>query len=175
MHKVLAVIIEFNKRKDGNTVLRCVRDDGSVTWQRNENQQARFFPLHDLLHYAVESELGFAHGFFGLIAAGWTIDETTGKSARGPLPHETLEVEHFVSSFTAEWNSATGWTAEDFNEQAASFARTRGSPAPRSLSDEQLKRVRDRFNELVARWRDLPEGETLRLEFPATPRARSNS
>ena len=169
------MIIEFAKRKDGNTVLRCVRDDGSVTWQRNENQHARFFPLHDLLHYAVESELAFAQGFFGLIAAGWNIDETTGKSARGPLPQEAREVEHFVSSFTAEWNSAAGWTAADFNEQAASFASTRGSPAPRSLTDEQLMRVRDRFNDVVARWRDLPDGETLRLEFPATPRVRSSS
>jgi len=175
VHKVLAVIVEFAKRKDGNTVLRCIRDNGSVTWQRNENQHARFFPLHDLLHYAVESELDFAQGFFGLIAAGWNIDETTGKSARGALPHEALEVEHFVSSFTAEWNSATGWTAADFNDQSASFARTRGLPAPRSLSDEQLERVRGRFNELVTRWRDLPEGETLRLEFSTTPRGRSSS
>jgi len=175
LHKVLAVIIEFAKRKDGNTILRCIRDDGSSTWQRNENQHARFFPLHDLLHYAVETELGVAQGFFGLIEAGWNIDETTGKSARGSLPPEALEVEHFVSSFTAEWNSATGWTAADFNEQAASFASTRGSPAPRSLTDEELTRVRDRFNELAAYWRDLPDGETLRLEFATTPRGRSSS
>jgi len=175
VHKVLAVIIEFAKRKDGNTVLRCVRDDGSSTWQRNENQQARFFPVHDLLHYAVESELEFAQGFFGLIAAGWNIDETTGKSARGPLPPDALEVEHIVSSFTAEWNSEADWTAVDFNEQAASFARTRGWCAPRALTDEQLGRVRDRFRELVARWRDLPEGEILRLQFPTTRRGRSNS
>ncbi|HZE12780.1 MAG TPA: hypothetical protein VE086_03400 [Chthoniobacterales bacterium] len=175
VHKVLAVIIEFAKRKDGNTVLRCVRDDGSSTWQRNEDQHAGFFPIHDLLHYAVESELGFAQGFFGLIGAGWNMDQTTGKSARGPLPHEALEVEHFVSLFTAEWNSATVWTAAEFAEQATSFARARGWPAPRYLTDEQLTHVRDRFNELVARWRDLPDGETLRLEFPATPRARSSS
>ena len=174
VRKVLSVIIEFTKRKDSNTVLRCLRDDGSSTWQRNENQHAQFFPVHDLLHYAVESELGFAEGFFGLIAAGWNIDETTGKSARGPLPAEALEVEHIVSSFTAEWNSHSPWSAADFNEQAASFARTREWPA-RSLTDEQLERVRARFNELVANWRDLPVGESLRLEFPATLPARSSS
>ena len=160
------MIIEFAKRKDGNTVLRCIRDDGSSTWQRNPNQQARFFPLHDLVHYAVESELGFTQGFFGLIAAGWNIDETTGKSARGALPTEAIEVEHIVSSFMVEWNSDSRWTGPDFNEQAATFAETRGLPLPRSLTDEQLARVRQRFNELAARWRDLPEGETLQLEFP---------
>ena len=175
MHKVLAVIIEFAKRKDGNTILRCIRDDGSSTWQRNENQHARFFPLHDLTHYAVESELGFAQGFFGLVAAGWNIEETTGKSARGPLPRETLEVEHLVSLFAAEWNSGPSWNASDFNEHTTAFAKANRLPAPRSLADEQVKRVRDRFNELAARWRDLPDGETLRFEFPATPRGRSSS
>ena len=167
MHKVFTVIIEFNKRKDGNTVLRCVREDGSSTWQRNQNEQARFFPLHDLVHYAVETELGFARGFFGLIAEGWKIDETTGKTARGGLPHETFEVEHLVSSFMAEWNSDTGWSAADFNDQGAEFAKAKGLPAPRSLTDAELARVRARFNEITGQWRDLPEGETLRLKFPA--------
>ena len=70
------MLIEFTKRADGRVVLRCVRADESVTWQRNDDQNARFFPLHDLTHYAVEIELGFARGFFGLIAEGWTIEET---------------------------------------------------------------------------------------------------
>ena len=160
------MIIEFAKRKDGNTVLRCIRDDGSSTWQRNENQHARFFPLHDLVHYAVESELGFSQGFFGLITAGWNIDETTGKSARGRLPDEALEVEHFVASFMAEWNSQTEWSASDFNAQAATFAESRSLPSPRTMTDEELERVRNRFKDLCSRWRDLSEGETLRLEFP---------
>src|SRR5437763_5924490 len=120
--KILSVIIEFTKRADGRTVLRCIRADESVTWQRNERRHARFFPLHDLTHYAVESELGFTAGFFGLIAAGWNIDETTGKSARGALPAEAIEVEHMVSSFMAEWNSNADWSAADFNEQAKAFA-----------------------------------------------------
>ena len=166
MHKVLAVIIEFTKRKDGNTVLRCVRGDGSSTWQRNDDEHGRFFPLHDLTHYAVETELGYRQGFFGLIAEGWDIDETTGKGARGGLPDEALEVEHFVSSFTAEWNSHANWSAADFNEQAAAFAKMKRLPEPRSLGEQELKQVRSRFVNLAARWRDLPEGETLRLEFP---------
>src|SRR5437763_15165049 len=89
--KILSVIIEFTKRAGGRTVLRCIRADVSVTWQRNKNQHARFFPLHDLTHYAVESELGFTAGFFGLIAAGWNIDENTGESARGPWPTDARE------------------------------------------------------------------------------------
>lgn len=64
-------------------MLRCVRADGSATWQKQESRHAAFFALHDLTHFAVESTLGFQRGFFGLIAQGWEIEETTGKQARG--------------------------------------------------------------------------------------------
>lgn len=160
------MLIEFTKRADGRTVLRCVRDDRSVTWQRNDDQNAPFFPLHDLTHYAVESELGFAQGFFGLIAEGWNIEETTGKTARGALPNEALEVEYIVSAFSAERAGGVSATAEEFNQLAANFASAKGMPPPRQLSDEDLKRVRSRFDELANRWRALPPDSTLELAFP---------
>ncbi|HEX8077601.1 MAG TPA: hypothetical protein VF511_07285, partial [Chthoniobacterales bacterium] len=134
--------IEFAKQKDGSAVLRCIRADGSVTWQKQEGQHAAFFPVHDLTHYAVETELGFGRGFYGLIAEGWEIADTTGKTARGPLPNEALEVEYFVSAFSAERASGTTSRAEEFNALAANFARSKGMPAPRRLSDEELESVR---------------------------------
>jgi hypothetical protein len=160
------VLIEFTKRADGRTVLRCVRADESVTWQRNDDQNARFFPLHDLTHYAVETELGFARGFFGLIAEGWNIDETTGKTARGALPNEALEVEYIVAAFSAERAGGAGVSASEFNQLGATFASAKGMPPPGQLSDEDLARVRSRFDELAAKWRALPRGETLELPFP---------
>jgi hypothetical protein len=160
------VLLEFTKRGDGRTVLRCVRADGSVTWQRNDDQNARFFPLHDLTHYAVETGLGFSQGFFGLIAEGWNIDETTGKTARGTLPNEALEVEYIVSAFSAERAGGARATAEDFNELAATFANAKGMPSPRRLTDEDLAKVRAHFDDLATRWRALPADSTLELAFP---------
>ncbi len=157
--------VEFTKRADGRTVLRCVRDDGSVTWQRNENEHALFFPVHDLMHYAVETELGFSQGFFGLLAGGWDISETTGKSARGPLPNETLEVEYLVSAFSAERAGNAAASAEEFNQLATTFASAKGMPRPRELSENELARVRTRFDELTMKWRALQLGTTLELSF----------
>ena len=74
--------IEIVKQPDGAGVLRCVRQDGSVTWQK-QTRHAAHFALHDLTHYAVETALGYRRGFFGLIAEGWDVDDTTGKGARG--------------------------------------------------------------------------------------------
>jgi hypothetical protein len=159
------LIIEFTKRADGRTILRCVRDDGSTTWQRVDDNQAAFFPLHDLTHYAVETELGFRRGFFGLIAEGWEIAETTGKSERGALPNEALEVEYLVSAFSADRASRAATTADAFNELGATFARAKRMPDPRQLSDEELWRVRSRFNELATKWKALACGATMELRF----------
>ncbi|HEX4630452.1 MAG TPA: hypothetical protein VH188_05760 [Chthoniobacterales bacterium] len=169
------MIIEFAKQKDGSAVLRCTRDDGSVSWQKQEGKYAAFFPLHDLMHYAVETELEFRRGFYGLIAEGWDIAETTGKTPRGALPNETLEVEYLVSAFSAERASGDTATAAEFNQLATTFAQAKGMPEAHQLSDQELRSVRSRFDELATRWRALPADAAIQLTFPATPPARSSS
>ena len=94
--------VQITKKADGSGVLRCIRDDGSVTWQKQTDRHAAFFALHDLTHFAVETTLGYQRGFFGLIAEGWEMEDTTGKGARGPLPPEAVEVEGIVGLLDAE-------------------------------------------------------------------------
>ena len=84
--------VQITKKADGSGVLRCVRADGSVTWQKQPDRHAAFFALHDLTHFAVETTLGYRQGFFGLVAEGWDFEDTGGKGARGPLPPEAVEV-----------------------------------------------------------------------------------
>lgn len=158
--------IELVKQRDGCVVLRGERDDGSAFWQKQEAKYAAFFPLHDLTHYAVETELGVADAFFGLIASGWSIEDTNGKSARGPLPLNALFVEAVVGTLDAERASPERWTAVEFNESLATlFART-GRHVPRQLTDDELTRIRRRRAELFEAWRTLDLGSALALHFP---------
>jgi hypothetical protein len=159
------LLVQITKRSDGGGVLRCVRADGSITWQKQEGRHAAFFALHDLTHFAVESTLGFRRGFFGLVAEGWEIEETTGKTARGPIPNDAKEVEYIVGSLDSERASGAIWPAEDFNRLAAFYASSSGLPEPRRLTDEGLARVRARRAELVAQWNTIAPGETLELHF----------
>ncbi|HYL77272.1 MAG TPA: hypothetical protein VEU96_23870 [Bryobacteraceae bacterium] len=152
--------IEITKRADGAGVLRCVRADGSVTWQR-QDRHAAHFALHDLTHFAVESTLGTRRAFFGLIAEGWEIEDTTGKGARGPLPGEALEVERIVGLLDAERASGAITSTEDFNN----FRVTESGSPRRSLTDEELQAIRARRAELFSQWSVLPAGGTLELEF----------
>lgn len=157
--------IEITRRPDGSGVLRCTRGDGSATWQKQESKHAAFFALHDLTHFAVESTLGYRHGFFGLIADGWDVADTTGKGARGPLPDEAAEVEYVVGVFDMERASSTLWTAEEFNENSAIQASAAGRSPMRRLTDEDLGRVRAKRGELFSRWFQLAPGQSIVLEF----------
>ena len=160
-----ALQVQLAKRTDGGMVLRCTRADGSVTWQRQEGAQAAFFPLHDLTHFAVETTRGFAPGFFGLIADGWEILETTGKGARGALPAEALLVEHLVGFLDAERASGDAWSAAEYASQLANRGAVDAGLAPAWLTDDALNRVRARRRELFAAWRAVAPGYALELTF----------
>ena len=140
--------IELEKKGDGATVLRCTRRDGSVTYQRHEGKQGVFFPIHDLTHFAVESELPSRRGFFSLVASGWDIEETTGKGSRGPLPEGAIEVEKIVGLFDLERAGVARWDAGDLG-----------------LTEAEIDRVRRRLADLLARWEALPVGAALAVDF----------
>jgi hypothetical protein len=156
--------ILLTKKTDGTTVLKCVRADGSETWQKND-RHAAFFALHDLTHYAVETELRIAEGFFGVVASGWEIEDTGQRGVAKTLPSDALFVENVVGTLDAERASAARWSADEFNESLALKARKDGRPAPRVLTDDELRRVRKRRAELFEDWHTLPPGSTLELPF----------
>ncbi|MBV8845843.1 MAG: hypothetical protein JO307_23790 [Bryobacterales bacterium] len=156
--------VQLTRRTGGGSVLRCQRADGSVTWQK-QDRHAEFFALHDLTHFAVESTLGFQNGFFGLIAQGWDIEDTTGKGVRGRLPPEAVLVEQLVGLLGYDRSSELLADAGDFNAQAASIASAHGRPAPRPLSEEELARVRSKRGELFEQWQALAPGSSLELRW----------
>ena len=160
------LVIHIKKKTDGSAALTCRRADGSVTWQRHDGQQGRFFPLHDLTHYAVETVLGHPRGFYGLVAEGWDLTDFGKPWPRGPLPVEALASELLVGFLDHERGAGVQWSADDFNASAATHYAERGPENAPHLTDEDLNTVRDRRRELFARWAALPAGEALELTFP---------
>lgn len=146
--------VEIVKQPDGSGLLRCIRADGSITWQKQSGRHAMFFALHDLTHYAVETVLGCSRGFFGLVAEGWDVEDTTGKGARGALPEEAVAVERVVGLFDSERGSGTCWTLEEFNEFS-----------PLRLTAAQIDAIRARRAGLFRQWSATAAGEKLELTF----------
>src|SRR3989454_11044850 len=120
------LVIHMKKKADGSAALSCRRADGSVTWQRQDGQQGRFFPRHDLTHYAVETILGHLRGFYGLVAEGWDLTDFGQPWPKGPLPVEALASELIVGFLDRERAAGVEWSASDFNASAETFCAQRG-------------------------------------------------
>ncbi len=157
--------IEIVKRADGAGLLRCSRADGSVTWQRQPASHAVHFTHHDLTHFAVETVLGYERGFFGMIASGWDIEDTTGKGARGPLSDESTEVESVVGLFDSERASGGLWTEGEFKQFTA-------RKMTRELDETAIRAIRATRAQLFERWAAVEIGGVLELEFAVRPALR---
>ena len=158
--------IRIKKKTDGAAALSCTRADGSTTWQRQEGQLGRFFPLHDLTHYAVESVLGFKRGFYGLLAEGWDITRFNEPGASKQLPEEAGLAEVLVGFFDVERATGTRATAEDFNWKIRTYYDEHGTPTPTfRMTDDQLDRIRALRADLFSRWHAVQPGDSLELNF----------
>jgi hypothetical protein len=159
------MIIRFTKARhaDKKHSLTCTRADGSVTWMA----ESAYFIQHDLVHYAVEMTLGYQHGFYGLVAKGWDIqdfgqvDLATGQKPEIPL--EAGQVEFIVGLLQTEM--ADGQDYEDFCAVLEAACQNRDVPAPPNISNDGLPEVRFRMAELLSTWITLPPGEAIELEF----------
>lgn len=160
-----ALTIRIKKISDGTSALSCTRADGSVTWQSNKGQQGRFFPRHDLTHYAVETVLNHRRGFYGLVAEGWDFTDFGSPWPRGPLPTDMDPSELIVGFFDSERATGMIWTAAELREKVISYYEDNDIATAFDISDEELAAVRKRRAELFAMWDAVQPGDALELPF----------
>jgi hypothetical protein len=160
------LIIRIKKKNDGSAAFSATRADGSVTWQQQNGAQGRFFPQHDLTHFAVETVLGYRRAFYGLLAEGWDLARFALPGAAEFLPAEALLAEVIVGMFDSERGSGERTSADDFNWKLDTYYEAHRSPRPEfRMNDEQMAAIRRRRAELFDRWTALPAGDTLELGF----------
>ena len=143
----------LKRHPDGSASIALTRADGTVTWQRQKGSLAMVFPSHDLTHFAVEQTLGYRGAFYGLVADGWEISDFALPWPRGPIPDEAREVELVVGLFDGMRREREGWDALQFNaelERLATDSRLVRSLS-RTLTDDDIERVRALRNDLLAR------------------------
>ena len=157
--------IRFVRRADGAVVLELCRPDGTSTWQKRAGPTAEFFVTHDLTHFAVESTLGFRHGFFGLIAEGWDLDDFGTPWPRGPLPPEAAVVEAIVGCFDVQRGAREPLSSAQCNTSTRTYCAAHGLPEPREVTEEELARVWKLLGDQIARWRATPNGGEMELTF----------
>ena len=157
------MIIRFKKGKNQSKhkpdTLTCIRDDGSVTW----TYLHRGFVHHDFAHYVVETTLGFENAFFGLVAKGYDIPDFSEPKAQRPfeIPAEAMNTEPIVALLQADLpNTPYPQDANSnglFQEHSATLSI--------SITNKQLKMMRQKLQALLQQWHDLQPGESMTLQF----------
>jgi hypothetical protein len=161
----MKLIVTRRGRTDKYDDLQCVRRDGSTTGCAMPRQG--ILP-HDLVHYVVESTLGWRHAFFGMIAAGVDIGpamEQAHDPGNAALADQAIHTEAVVESLQAQLWSGT-FDAAMFDEGVRTACTSRGRSVPQ-LPTDAGRRMFDAVLALDARWQQVPWHGTLELELPA--------
>ena len=160
----MKLIARRHGRTDKLDLLRCIRRDGSETSTAMPRQG--ILP-HDLVHYVVESALGWRHGFLGMVAAGadigWTMAQTHDPASVN-VADQAIHAEAVVESLQAQlWSAAF--------DEALFLEGVRSACEVRSRSRPQLPEgcgaaMFDQALALNARWQQVPFHGSLELEMP---------
>ena len=125
--------------------------------------ETRSLLLHDLAHYAVESEAGLKGSFYGILAkiGGYQELSVNGGAALGG---EIAITERIVGALQG------AMTREEFDEAAfqsevADYLSLFDDPPPRWFTPAFVAAVRECLRQLTGRWKATPFGETMELEF----------
>src|SRR5688572_15422780 len=156
------MLIRLTRLTNERHRLELVRDNGTSEARELETRSTL---LHDLVHYAVETEAGLKASFYGRLARGETYDELT---AAPPADPEAMQTELVVVRVQSVAKNDT-WSdvdAERFVESIASGFRALGDEPPVWLTGELIVRVHERLRRVQGQWRATPFHQTLALEFP---------
>ncbi len=150
-------------RADGTSVILWLHDDGAA------------LPT-DLVHWVVESELGLAWGFWGLIAGGAPPEVVQGDAPGDTSTAESSEAvsDPLVTAHEGELRLARAYVAgftrgsdlRPFEQRLAEQLEPLGA-LDALPSDEGIVAVASHLDELGSVWRSLKPGTRLRLRWDA--------
>lgn len=156
------MIIRFVKHPTRPPSSTCIREDGSETWVQ-DRKNAAFFVEHDMLHYCVETELGFDQAFYGLVAAGRDMNDFgTKDGVKDILPEQAGQAETLVGMLqglvSQNWNASYS----DYED----WLTFMGNPEAPKLTEPQWTSIVTRWKDLLLQLRSLPFEQPLELQFP---------
>lgn len=125
--------------------------------------ESRSLLLHDLLHYAVESEAGLRGSFYGILGkiGGYEELSVAGGAALGG---EIAITERVVGALTGALQQGD-LDADAFAAQVCEYLDLYEERAPRWFTPAFTGAVRERMRQLTGRWKATPFGEAMELVF----------
>lgn len=168
---MLRIEITKGEAKDAIAVTRA--DGGSERFVFPKKGPAP----HDVLHIIVEKRLGFASGFWGMIAAGVASSDIQEIAKAGghasatragvPAPSivQLIQAERLVECFEADlWGQPTDF--DTFRSVAAAACDASFVPAV-ALGDAEIGAIRAEVAAFTREWSAAPVGARFQFEFSA--------
>lgn len=160
--KIIATKLGKNDKYDQ---LRCIRLDGSETSTMMPRQGV--LP-HDLIHYVVETTLGYDHGFLGLVAKGADISfamEQTHDIGNQTVADQATHAEAVVESLQAQiWSGC--FDTDMFQAGLEGACDMRSRPVPDLSGVDVNNALYGGVMALGQRWQQLPYHASLELDMP---------
>lgn len=159
---MVSIRIAFRRIDDSRHVLEVTRADGAT---ESVECETRSYLVHDLLHYAVESEAGLSGGFWGSLAAGKTLTQMNDRTGAGmaDMPGEMGAIEQIVGALHGV---TKGRTAHDVVAGVRRFNESIGVSTPAWLTVGMVEAVQERMRRLQGQWQATPRGGRMELAFP---------
>jgi hypothetical protein len=139
--------------------LEIGRADGS---REAVELETRSCLVHDLVHFAFETEAGLSRSFYGRLAAGFPLVGEAPDVGRTPNPEGEL-TERIVGPLQAVVQGKA--SARGMLAGLAQLLEAHGEPMPPWLTEELVARTAERFRRIYGQWTATPFGATLRLAF----------
>lgn len=155
--------IRFTRLTSDRHRFEIVRDDGS---REAHELETRSTLLHDLAHFAVETEAGLREAFYGRLASGQTYAELMELPPTAPEAMETELVVVQVQNAFRHGDDGVGPTPGEEAQRIAAGFRASESEPPAWLTEDFIARARARMRQLQGQWRATEFRQTLELEFP---------
>lgn len=149
------LIVRFTRLNPTHHRFEAIRADGTREVREFES---RSLLLHDLVHFAVESEAKLRGGFYGALAGGGAYDTLLDGS-------EAMAIESVVGPLQGAAKGEVN--PEAFVTRHREMQQSMGSQSPDWLTPHLIERALERLRQLQGQWRATPFGETMELTFDA--------
>lgn len=142
------VRIAFTKISDDRHAVTITRADGTSETVETET---RSFLHHDLAHFAIESELPIAKGYWGCVASGASL------SGEGVAGSDARLAESLAGPIQTLFRIEAGPDA---------YVELLKECSSRSGSQDLAMRVHERVRQLRGHWKSTPYGGRMELIWP---------
>lgn len=153
--------IHFTKNNGKLHLITYYRTDGTNTWMH----ASEYFVLHDLSHYAIESELCYPDAFYGMLNQGMKPGDFENRQIRQQLGMSSpaAHAENLANLFLTE--QLQGRFNDFISVAEAAWKTSFGDIPSPALRGEQVDAIRQNLEQRILEWKNLEIGNTLILSF----------